>query len=51
VGAIAGAIMGACHGAASFPAKAVATLKEANPDLALESLAQGLLALRRKATG
>ena len=51
VGAIAGAIMGACYGAASFPARAVAALKEANPDLTLENLAQGLLALRRKAPG
>lgn len=51
VGAIAGAIMGACHGAASFPENAVAALKTANPDLALENLAQGLLALRRRAPG
>lgn len=51
VGAIAGAIMGACHGAASFPKRSVTALQQANPDLALEPLAQGLLALRRKAPG
>jgi ADP-ribosylglycohydrolase len=51
VGAIAGAIMGACHGAAAFPDDAVAALKDANPDLSLESLAESLLALRAKAEG
>jgi len=46
VGAIAGAIMGACHGAESFPAEAVAALADANPELRLERLADQLLALR-----
>lgn len=46
VGAIAGAIMGACFGASGFPAKAVAALAAANPELRLEALAAQLLALR-----
>lgn len=49
VGAIAGAIMGACHGAAAFPEKAVTALKAANPELSLERLAQDLLKLRQGA--
>ncbi|GAB0114800.1 ADP-ribosylglycohydrolase family protein [Acidisoma sp. C75] len=48
VAAIAGAIMGACHGAAAFPPTAVATLAAANPELDLERLASRLLALRGK---
>ncbi|GAB0118005.1 ADP-ribosylglycohydrolase family protein [Acidisoma sp. 7E03] len=50
VAAMAGAIMGACHGASAFPARAVACLQEANPDLALQGLAADLLALRREAS-
>jgi ADP-ribosylglycohydrolase len=46
VGAIAGAIMGACHGAERFPAKAVAALQGANPELRLAPLARDLLMLR-----
>ena len=46
VAAIAGAIMGACHGAEHFPAEAVRTLRTANPALRLEALAADLLALR-----
>jgi len=49
VGAMAGAIMGACHGASAFPQDAVATLEKANPDLKLEALAEALLALRNEA--
>lgn len=49
VGAIAGAMMGACHGAAAFPADQVAALHAANPDLALDALAAGLLRLRAQA--
>lgn len=49
VAAIAGAMMGACHGASAFPEKAVAALKAANPDLRLEPLAGSLLALRAQA--
>lgn len=51
VAAMAGAIMGACHGAAAFPERAVAALALANPELDLRSLAQGLIALRDKAAG
>lgn len=51
VGAIAGAIMGACHGAVAFPPQAVAALHAANPDLRLQALAEQLLALRLKAGG
>lgn len=46
VAAIAGAIMGACHGAGGFPEKAVAALQSANPELRLLPLARDLLALR-----
>ncbi|MBW4022685.1 MAG: ADP-ribosylglycohydrolase family protein [Proteobacteria bacterium] len=46
VAAIAGAIMGACHGAARFPSDAVAALEAANPGLRLAPLARDLLALR-----
>jgi ADP-ribosylglycohydrolase len=46
VAAIAGAIMGACHGAERFPADAVRALLAANPELRLEALAADLLALR-----
>jgi ADP-ribosylglycohydrolase len=46
VAAIAGAIMGACWGAQSFPPAAVAALAAANPALRLEALAGRLLALR-----
>ena len=51
VAAIAGAIMGACHGAGAFPRDAVASLEAANPELKLERLAAALLALRAKGTG
>jgi len=50
VAAIAGAIMGACHGVAAFPQTAVETLHRANPDLGLEDLADRLLLLRRPTT-
>ena len=46
VGAMAGAIMGACHGAQRFPPAAAEALRRANPQLRLEALADGLLALR-----
>ena len=46
VAAIAGAIAGACHGTEGFPRRAVEALHAANPDLALENLADQLLALR-----
>jgi ADP-ribosylglycohydrolase len=49
VAAIAGAVMGACHGADSFPPEAVAALQGANPELRLEPLARDLLALRSRA--
>jgi ADP-ribosylglycohydrolase len=45
IAAIAGAILGACHGEA-FPDDAVKALYAANPDLELSSLADDLLALR-----
>jgi ADP-ribosylglycohydrolase len=51
VAAIAGAIMGACHGADRFPAEAVAALQNANPELRLEPLARDLLALRHRICG
>ncbi|WP_419758706.1 ADP-ribosylglycohydrolase family protein [Acidisoma sp.] len=51
VAAIAGAIMGACHGAARFPADAAAALLAANPELRLEALAASLVALRAGAAG
>jgi ADP-ribosylglycohydrolase len=47
VAAMAGAIMGACHGAEGFPPHAVEALARANPDLGLNALADQLLALRR----
>jgi ADP-ribosylglycohydrolase len=46
VAAMAGAIMGACHGAEAFPSSAVEMLNGANPDLGLDRLADQLLALR-----
>jgi len=46
VAAIAGAITGACHGTEGFPPRAIAALHAANPGLALEDLADKLLALR-----
>jgi ADP-ribosylglycohydrolase len=46
VAAIAGAVMGACHGAERFPREAVTALQAANPALRLEALAADLLALR-----
>jgi ADP-ribosylglycohydrolase len=49
VAAMAGAIMGACHGASALPPEAVAALNRANPDLRLEALAADLLALRNRA--
>jgi ADP-ribosylglycohydrolase len=51
VAAIAGAIMGACHGAERFPPEAVTALGSANPELRLEALARDLLALRAAAGG
>jgi ADP-ribosylglycohydrolase len=50
IAAIAGAISGACHGFASLPAEAVATLRAANPGLDLDTLAERLLALRLNGT-
>ncbi len=47
VAAMAGAIMGACHGAQRFPPAAVDTLRRVNPELRLEALAAALLALRQ----
>jgi ADP-ribosylglycohydrolase len=46
VAAIAGAISGACHGVDVFPRRVVDALNTANPDLALEDLADQLFALR-----
>ncbi|MFV0452109.1 MAG: ADP-ribosylglycohydrolase family protein, partial [Propioniciclava sp.] len=46
IAALAGAIVGARHGAAAFPADRVAELRAANPDLHLDDLAAALLALR-----
>ena len=51
IAAIAGAIMGACHGAGAFPQAAVLALQAANPDLKLRPLADALLALRTKGSG
>jgi ADP-ribosylglycohydrolase len=45
IAAIAGAIAGACHGAAAFPADAVRTVTEVN-DLPLAALSRDLLTLR-----
>jgi ADP-ribosylglycohydrolase len=47
VAAIAGSIAGACHGAERFPPNVVEALYAANPDSAIEALADQLLALRR----
>ena len=46
IAAIAGSIAGACHGAERFPGRVVEALHAANPDLAIEALADQLLALR-----
>ena len=46
VAAMAGAVMGACHGASRFPPTAVAFLRRVNPELHWEALATALLALR-----
>ncbi len=46
VAAMAGAIMGACHGAEAFPHHTVDMLNSANPELELDILADQLLALR-----
>ncbi|PSK99555.1 ADP-ribosylglycohydrolase [Murinocardiopsis flavida] len=45
IAAIVGAVLGACHGTAAFPADAVATVRRVN-DLDLRPLADALLALR-----
>jgi len=47
VAAMAGAIMGACHGSGGFPPEAVAGLQRANPELGLDALADDLLRLRQ----
>jgi ADP-ribosylglycohydrolase len=47
IAAMAGAIMGACHGAEGFPSHAVEALTRANPDLGLDELADQLLVIRR----
>jgi ADP-ribosylglycohydrolase len=49
VAAMAGAIMGACHGAEAFPSQVIEMLNDANPDLGLDRLADQLLALRTNA--
>jgi ADP-ribosylglycohydrolase len=46
IAAIAGAIVGACHGAGSFPSQVVDALHAANPGVPIETLADQLLALR-----
>jgi ADP-ribosylglycohydrolase len=46
VAAIAGAIVGACHGVEGFPGEAIDKLHVANPGLKLEALADELLAIR-----
>jgi ADP-ribosylglycohydrolase len=46
IAAIAGAIVGACHGAEGFPRAVVDKLHAANPALRLAALADDLLALR-----
>ena len=51
IAAIAGAVMGACHGACAFPQAAVLAVQAANPELKLKPLADALLALRSKGTG
>jgi ADP-ribosylglycohydrolase len=45
IAAMAGAVAGACHGAAAFPAQARATVAAVN-DLPLDAVAAGLLGLR-----
>ncbi|WP_199500163.1 ADP-ribosylglycohydrolase family protein [Methylovirgula sp. 4M-Z18] len=50
VGAIAGAIAGACHGVEGFPAHVISALTAANPGLDLVGLADRLLDLRGGAT-
>ncbi len=50
VAAMAGAIVGACNGLDAFPARAVATLTSANPQLHITQLADDLLALRADLT-
>ncbi|WP_210254842.1 ADP-ribosylglycohydrolase family protein [Methylocapsa sp. S129] len=46
VAAIAGAIVGACHGVEGFPREVIDKLHAANPGLQLEALADALLDLR-----
>ncbi len=46
IAAMAGAIVGAVHGAEAFPPERVAQLQAANPDLDLDALADQLLDLR-----
>jgi ADP-ribosylglycohydrolase len=46
IAAMAGAIAGACHGMAGFPARAAATIRDVN-HLDLDAVAHDLLALRR----
>jgi ADP-ribosylglycohydrolase len=46
IAAMAGAIMGACHGTEGFPRSAQESLRAVNPGLDLEALADDLLALR-----
>lgn len=46
IAAVAGAVLGACHGASAFPAQESATVETLN-HLELERLAERLLALRR----
>ncbi|WP_372593200.1 ADP-ribosylglycohydrolase family protein, partial [Actinotalea sp.] len=45
IAAMAGAIAGACHGTAGFPAEALRTIREVN-HLDLDGVADALLALR-----
>jgi ADP-ribosylglycohydrolase len=47
VAAMAGAIMGACHGIEGFPPRAVEMLSRVNPGLGLDELADQLLVLRQ----
>lgn len=46
IAAMAGAVVGAVHGASAFPADAVDAVRAANPDLDLDELAHDLLTLR-----
>jgi len=48
IAAMAGAVGGAAHGTAGFPAQAIETVRRVN-DLGIEPIAAGLLALRRPA--